>query len=299
MNALPKEIVNHIFYFTENNIFELSLVNHYFNDNLAAIRIVNNEKYRSMEDHHILKLTNLQSLDLPGDDPMKQYKNKITNEGIDNITIGNFISLNLEFNETIISISRLTNLIELNLSCNDMLADSDLNNLTNLTNLNLSCNDMITDKSVSKLTNLTHLDLTGNYRITLQCLKSLPKLVSIVTWSDPNGISTVAENVGELHNLTALRIMNNNSITDDTIKKLTKLKTLSIDYLITNEGISDLTNLTDLGVFFNKDVTDKGISNLVNLESIMIKKNGPINEQGLSHLTNLTNIRYYKINGHY
>ena len=75
LNIIPGEIIKYIISLTENKVFDLCLINKYFDNNCKTIRIVDNCKYPNLADSNLNELTNLTSLNL--------YKNiKITDEGI-------------------------------------------------------------------------------------------------------------------------------------------------------------------------------------------------------------------------
>lgn len=100
MDYYPREIIDHILYFTVNKVFDLSLVNKYFNDNVKKVRITNNRNYPRIKDENLKKLPNLTVLNL--------YRNKlITNEGLSSLT--KLTSLNLGYN-TIITNEAISNL---------------------------------------------------------------------------------------------------------------------------------------------------------------------------------------------
>lgn len=56
MFHLPKELVDHIISFTVGSVFELCLVNKYFNDNCKRIRITSNKKYPDLTDKNLKQL---------------------------------------------------------------------------------------------------------------------------------------------------------------------------------------------------------------------------------------------------
>lgn len=109
MNNLPNEIVDHIIYFTSNNIFDLCLINKYVNQNSKKIRIITiDNQYPLLRDQHLTELTNLTVLNL-------SCNNYITDDGI----------------------YKLINLTDLNLANNFRITDDGISGLTNLKHLNL------------------------------------------------------------------------------------------------------------------------------------------------------------------
>ena len=72
---LPTELVDHVIGFTNNKIFDLCLVCHYFNNNCKQVLILSNDKYPKIVNENLKQLINLTSLDL-------RCNKLITNEGI-------------------------------------------------------------------------------------------------------------------------------------------------------------------------------------------------------------------------
>ena len=68
MDYYPKEIIDHILYFTKNKVSDLSLVNKYFNNNVARIRITSNENYPKFRTRNLVQLSNITALHLERND---------------------------------------------------------------------------------------------------------------------------------------------------------------------------------------------------------------------------------------
>lgn len=64
LNEVPDEIKKYIISLTENKVFDLCLINHYFNCNCKVIRIIDNFKYPYIKDVNLKGLINLISLNL-------------------------------------------------------------------------------------------------------------------------------------------------------------------------------------------------------------------------------------------
>lgn len=70
---------------------------------------------------------------------------------------------------------------------------------------------------------------------------------------------------------------------------MTKLERLSLfSTLITDDGVTDLTNLTYLNLV-SDTITDRGIQTLTNLRTLHFVHN-TISDKGIRNLTNLTHI---------
>ena len=76
------------------------------------------------------------------------------------------------------SLTKLTILMQVDLSWNNTITDNSLTKLTNLTQLDLVWNTSITDNSLTKLTNLIQLNLHCNKVITDNSLTNLTKLIN-------------------------------------------------------------------------------------------------------------------------
>jgi Leucine-rich repeat (LRR) protein len=106
-------------------------------------------------------------------------------------------------------------------------------------------NPKITNSSLYCLTNLTRLNLCGNKQ---------------------DGLTN--ESVKKLVNLRELDLSQQYSqsrpqstVTDDGISQLTNLTVLNLDrtFTITDQGVSLLTNLTELIVTYNKSISDESM----------------------------------------
>lgn len=145
--------------------------------------------------------------------------------------------------------------------------DENIYQLTNLVSVNISNNYRITDSGFKNLTNLTSLYLKGtkisdNYLTNLINLKTL-MIGKNNCYITDNGLKKLAS----YNNLIELFIRNNN-ITNGGIKEFYNLKKLNIklNFNIDDDGIKNLTNLTELGI--NRLVSKEGIKNLKLLTNI-------------------------------
>lgn len=114
-NILPHDIKNIIISFTIDKVFDLCLVDKYFNSNCKIIRIVDNKNYPKLSDFNLKYLINITSLNLYDIDI-------ITDNGL----------------------KKLIKLNKLDLTANKIIADNGIKKLTNLTTINLDCNQLIT-----------------------------------------------------------------------------------------------------------------------------------------------------------
>lgn len=254
------EVLDHILYFTTNNIIDLLLINKYFSKNVKKIRITSNKNLPGLGDKHLEVLINLTELNLTTGSVagskntfFKPKENKITNNGL--IKLKNLISLDLSDNEFITNevVSKLSNLTKLHLFLNHNIKNEGISSLHKLKFLNLDRNIEIDDKGISMLTNLETLILHHNEQITDDCISRLTNL----TYLDLS--------IDHPHNPGS-----NNPISDEGIRHLFKLQTLNLKYntMITNNGISMLTSLTELNIINNKLITEEGIKHLTNLTSL-------------------------------
>jgi hypothetical protein len=53
LDIIPKEIKDHIISLTENKVYDLCLINKYFDDNCKIIRIIDNFKYPKLTDFNL------------------------------------------------------------------------------------------------------------------------------------------------------------------------------------------------------------------------------------------------------
>lgn len=167
MDLLPTELIDHIIYFTQNTIFDLSLVNKYFTNRVKIIRITDNENYPAMEDKHLKELLNISSLIID--------KNRLLTNII---SLTNLKSLRLKDNQltTNKDLSKLSKLTQLDIEYCYQIRDKGISSLTNLTSLRLVDNSTITNEGISNLTNLTSLVLINNFKINVEGVESLPNL---------------------------------------------------------------------------------------------------------------------------
>ena len=168
--------------------------------------------------------------------------------------------------------TNLSNLTELSIVDNSTIID--INCLINLQILDASRGTSImTNEGMSKLTNLTELCINFNKYITnIKHFTKLKKLYIQGTCEIDD------EEISHLTNLTELNANGNENLTD--INPLIKLKQLDIgnlsiythdDYFyanskISSDGISKLTNLTELCVDGNENITN--IDTLINLTKL-------------------------------
>jgi Leucine-rich repeat (LRR) protein len=182
LSILPDEIIKYIITFIKNKVFDLSLINKYFNDNCKIILIISNFDYPNFNmitNQELHKLINLKYLDLSD------------NRRLD--------SKFFEFSD------------------NKHIIDEEIKNLTNLTTLNLFSNINITDEGIKNLTNLTSLNLHNNFKITNNGITKLTNLTILNLCNNP---MITEEGIKNLHKLTRVNVMHNRIITDERVKNL-------------------------------------------------------------------------------
>jgi len=150
----------------------------------------------------------------------------------------------------------LTDLIQLDLSSNQISDITPIEKLTNLTSLNLYNNQISDITPLEKLTNLTSLDLFKNDIANITPLEKLSNLTSL------NLIGTQISDITPLEKLTNITSLelSNNQISDITpLEKLTNLTYLNLrDNQISDiTPLGKLTNLIYLSLSYNKisDIT--------------------------------------------
>jgi hypothetical protein len=114
-------------------------------------------------------------------------------------------------------------LIELDLSCNEIVTDNGLKWLTKLTSLNLCLNKCcdITDASISLLTDLTFLDIGKQYSLCDQVTDASLRLLTKLTGLHIDHACTFTnEALKGLTNLTELTVSSNRMITDEGVALL-------------------------------------------------------------------------------
>src|SRR5436190_4947150 len=121
LDIIPREIKDYIISLTENKVYDLCLINKYFDNNCKVIKIIDNSKYPDLTNTNLVKLINLTSLNLCN-------LNIITNEGIE----------------------KLVNLKTLNLYYNKIITNDGIKRLINLTSINLNGNKIITNDGIKR-----------------------------------------------------------------------------------------------------------------------------------------------------
>lgn len=127
------------------------------------------------------------------------------------------------------ALARLENLVELDLTCNNISNLRPISQLTNLQSLDLSDNKVTDIASLRNLTRLTSLDLEGNCLVNLKPLQYLTNLQSLVITNDSNSLADCwlsdFSPLSQLTHLTHLIIRDTN-FTDSDIQYLASLKNL-------------------------------------------------------------------------
>lgn len=172
-------------------------------------------------------LTNLTELHLPD-----------TNLDISNLIpdLPNLTKLHIGFSHVNINFPKLTYLSSLS-----PVDDQELSKLTNLVNLEICDNQFITSETLSRLTNLTYLHARDKYYGEL----FLPKIKDLACNISNDSLSK----------LTTVEILFGSVYLDDsTVSQLVNLRELYlVNDLVTNDGLKDLAYLTSLECFSSID----------------------------------------------
>ena len=208
-------------------------------------------------------------------------------------TFNKLTTLNLGYNSNVKDhhLICLPGLTSLDLTNNTTITDYGISTLTNLTDLSLYDEHAITDQCVSKLTKLQSLSMFGSTTITDDGIKNLTNLRTLCLRSN---FEITDRGIEKLNKLTYLNIVDQRKITDVGLQHLTKLETLRIGVNpipITDDAIMKLVNLTTLDAD-NTIITDRGLSTLTNLTSLRFYNNNFITNAGLVHLVHLNDIWY-------
>jgi len=303
---IPLEILFKLPFIKKINLYDADIQNdfmlkypHFNTYNLKSIRFKN---YGPMLiDEHFTMMTNLTNLAI-------QYHNDVTIKGLCSLQQLKKLSLyNVSFGDDEIKILSqlpnltnmilpmlvtnkgllyLTNLLKLNLGCNNIVSDYGLKQLTKLKKLIIDgSGDRITNDGISTLINLTYIsdddELTNNI-ITMEsisCLTNLKKFNFYILYDFKEN------SLWYLTNLKKLEIYGGNP-SPESLLRLTKLKSLTIydNQSIKNETIKQLTYLKKLNISDSTQITHEGFSLLTQLKSLTIPSSF---QADLKYLTNL------------
>ncbi len=181
-------------------------------------------------------------------------------------------------------VSRLRNVQNLTVRCNQISDISALHNLNSLIVLDLTDNQIGDISALSSLTNLMSLSLGCNQISDISALSNLTNLGYLNIWG--NQISDISA----LSNITDLEILGiwGNQISD--ISALSNLTNLEYLWLYQNQisdisALSNLTNLEYLDIWCNQISDISALSNLTNLEHLHLYQN-QISEEDIDYLRN-------------
>ncbi|AYV83675.1 MAG: hypothetical protein Hyperionvirus10_11 [Hyperionvirus sp.] len=183
------------------------------------------------------------------------------------------------------SLANLSNLISLRMTHCAKITDDAIRHLSSLSTLDIY-QTSITGITLSSLTNLIFLRISSN-RLSPFCqISQLTKLETLVIYT-PSGPILYPITQGDT--CPAFPI-------DSIISLFTKLKTLSLHTLerkdeATDNGLSTLTNLTDLSLSQGENVSDKSISLLINLKYLNLQWCTKVTDKSISQLTSLLILR--------
>lgn len=228
----------------------------------------------------IRSATTLTNLDL-------SFVRHVTDDGISGLT--NLTSLQISREITVDRLKNLLNLRALGLFQTSVFSGDAILKLTNLTELKSAGSDM-TVVGLAALTNLTKLSLMSCLRNYDDALSQLTNLTFLSVYSERNWIRAASER--GLRGLTNLTELRSDVISDALLGTLTKLRTLNVlRAKVTDNGLTNLCNLTSLRVSHRFDISDFGISRLTKLSHLeLTKMAGTVTDLGLSHLVNLTSL---------
>ncbi len=203
----------------------------------------------------------------------------------------NLIELELSRNQIsdVSPLKDLINLTHLSLINNRVSDVSPLKNLTNLRELDLLDNRVSDVSPLKNLTNLTHLSLRSNQISDISPLKNLTNL-TYISLRD-NQISDVSP-LKNLTNLIQLNLLDNRVSDVSPLKDMTNLKHLDLD----DNAISDVSPLKDMTNLIHLDISDNAISDvsplkdMTNLTGLDLDSNGIVDIFSLKYLTNLTTL---------
>lgn len=268
MDALPTELVDHILYFTENDVSELCSLNKYINYSCKVIRVNDNLKRPDLDDKHLEYLINMETLYL------HDNRSIISHDGIPKIITDHVSLTRLDITNK--GLFKLSNLTSLDLSGNSTITDQGISKLFALTNLNLSGNKYITNQGILLLTNLVSLNLKRNNNITDE---GISKLINLVSLNISFNETITDQGISNLTNLTSLNLQVNVKITNQGLENLNNITSLNLsganclyrNPLITNEGLHNLYSLVDLDLSFNRTITK--LPDYIKLETINLYNN--------------------------
>jgi len=251
----------------------------------------------------------------------------IRDETLEMMTDLQFLHLDHKAIITNNSLKKLTNLEKLELdpgrrtfpcsSNSSLITDDGISRLTNLRSLSFGRFYRFGDDSVW---NLTQLHLPRDTSITEAAITRLSNLSSLSYYGDLlEGMKLSNDALSHLTNLTEIKIEAEDTVSDATLMNLVKLKSAFIQGniseeqdFITDESITKLTNLTDLGLFqcraitanallglpklvilessLGRDITDCDMKKFTNLTSLSVFGNKHVTNEGITTLTNLTEL---------
>lgn len=261
------------------NIIQIQKLPRYFDDSylinfkyLMHLNCINLNKITDESVKYLINISLLQCNDL------------ITDNSISKLT--NLLILDLGNNKLITdnSLQYLTKLTKLIINdVVDQISDKSISKLTNLVNLYLGYNRVcnITNISINKLTNLNYLNITGNQYIDNINLPSL-------RYFYPN--TKLKDSQVNCNNLTHLDCDENEYFTDELLFKLSKLESLNCGYNnnFTNKSLIYLSKtLKYLDCGFNLKFDDDGLSSLSILQTLKCSYNFNFTNKSLSYLFNL------------
>lgn len=211
---------------------------------------------------------------------------------IEEAKISNAVELDLaglELLEIPEEISKLTQLIALNLNQNQLTKVKGLDNLTELCILQLNDNKLFEINGLENLKKLNYLNLGSNQLVEIKGLETLTELTYLNL-----GYNQLVEIKGleRLTKLTSLTLTNNTIEEITGLGTLTKLIFLSLSHNLIAEikGLETLTRLDYLGLYNNNIKEIKGLETLANLTELDLDNNEITEIKELEKITGLTQL---------
>jgi len=200
---------------------------------------------------------------------------------------GEVIELNLSYNQIgeIRGLEELKNLQKLYLAFNQITEIKGLEKLIQLQELDLHYNPIAEIKGLEELTQLQKLNLTFNRIAEIIGLEKLTQLQELDL--SENQIEEI-KGLEELKNLQKLNLYRNQIAEIKGLEELTQLQELSLynNQIEEIKGLEELKNLQKLDLHGNQIVEIKGLDELEQLQTLLLSNN-KLEEKKISKLENI------------
>ncbi|CAL6016764.1 leucine-rich_repeat domain-containing protein [Hexamita inflata] len=173
------------------------------------------------------------------------------------------LAVNMCYIENINGLEQMKSVVELSLRGNRISEIGVLSKMNQLLKLDLAQNNLESIRGIEQLINLIEIDLSENYLSDISSLMSMKQLKSVNL--SKNKI-TLAEDLQSLTNLLTLNISYNNLKSITFVKRMTKLEQFDASYnqISKIDAIKDLTKLVDLRLDGNMIESFSAIDSLPN-----------------------------------